>query len=68
MNELVQLVSDKTGIPEAQARTAVETVLGYLKDRVPAPIAGQIDNVVQGGSGGSAGDLAEGLGGMLNKK
>ena len=65
MNELVQLVSDKTGIPEAQARTAVETVLGYLKERLPAPIAGQVDSALEGGS---AGDLAKGLGGLLNKK
>jgi hypothetical protein len=42
------------------------TVISYLKDRLPAPIAGQIDNVLEGGS--SAGDLATGLGGILGKK
>jgi len=31
MNELIQLVASKTGLSEAHARLAVETVLGYLK-------------------------------------
>lgn len=65
MDELVQMVADKTGIPEAQARTAVETVVGYLKDRLPAPIAGQVDKALQGGV---AGDLSQGLGGLLDNK
>ena len=37
MDELIKLVSEKTGLPEATARVAVETVLGFLKDRLPAP-------------------------------
>lgn len=66
MNELVKLVSQKTGLSEEMSRKAVTTVIAYLKDRLPAPIAGQIDNVLEGG--GSAGDLASGLGGILGKK
>jgi hypothetical protein len=66
MNELVKLVSQKTGLSEEMSRKAVTTVIAYLKDRLPAPIAGQIDNVLKGGS--SASDLASGLGGILGKK
>jgi hypothetical protein len=68
MDELVKLVSKKTGLPEATAKTAVETVLGYLKKKLPAPIAAQIDGVL-GGAGAAKGveDLAKGLGGMLGK-
>ena len=66
MNELVELVSQKTGLSEEMSRKAVTTVIAYLKDRLPAPIAGQIDNVLEGG--GSAGDLASGLSGILGKK
>jgi hypothetical protein len=60
MDELVKQVSAKTGISEEQARTAVTTVLGFLKDKLPAPIAGQIDGVVsgEGSTGGGLGDLA----------
>ena len=75
MEELIQLVSEKTGIPKATARTAVETVLDFLKDRLPDPIAGQVESLLEGGDLdlGSLGDLddlgdlAKGLGGLLGK-
>jgi hypothetical protein len=69
MEELVKQVSAKTGISEEQARGAVTTVLGFLKDRLPAPIAGQLDNVVAGGGdmAGNLGDLAGKVGGLFGK-
>jgi len=69
MEELVKQVSAKTGISEEQARGAVTTVLGFLKDRLPAPIAGQLDNVVAGGGdmAGNLGDLAAKVGGLFGK-
>ncbi len=66
MDERVKWVAQKTGMPEATAKTAVDTVIDYLKQKLPAPIAGQIDAVLQGGGG--MGDFAKGLGGMLGKK
>jgi uncharacterized protein (DUF2267 family) len=65
MDELVKLVVKKTGISEAQARKAVETVLDFLKDKLPAPIAGRLDDVLEGGG---AADLLGGLGGLLGGK
>ena len=65
MEELVKQVAQRTGISEDNARTAVTTVLGFLKDKLPAPIASQIDNVVGGGGEGGAGDLASTVGGLL---
>lgn len=67
MDELINLVASKAGIGQGQAQKAVNVVLGFLKDKLPAPIAGQIDSVVQGGKGG-LGDIAGDLGGMLGKK
>lgn len=64
MDELVKLVSEKTGISEDQAREAVKIVIGYLKDELPKPIAGQIDKALGGGSV-DVEDLEKGLGGML---
>ena len=32
---------------------AVETVVGFLKDRLPGPLAGQLDNALDGGGGQS---------------
>jgi nucleoid DNA-binding protein len=60
MDELVKLVSQKTGISEAQARQAVETVIDYLKEKLPQPIAAQVEGLLEGGKGG--------LGGLLGKK
>ena len=72
MEELVKQVAAKTGISEEHARTAVTTVLGFLKDKLPAPIAGQIDNVIGGGGGeggeGGLGDIASTVGGFLKDR
>ena len=72
MQELINQVTQRTGISEDQARQAVETVLGFLKDKLPAPIAGQLDSVVSGGSGGEGAggglsDLAGSVGGFFGK-
>ena len=69
MDELIKLVSQKAGLSEEIAKKAVDAVIGYLKDKLPAPIAGQIDGVLGGGGmAKTAGDLAKGLGGILGKK
>jgi hypothetical protein len=68
MDELVGLVVKKTGISENQAEKAVEVVIGYLKDKLPEPLAGQIDGFLEGeGAQGSIDDIAKGLGGLLGK-
>ncbi|TEU12611.1 MAG: hypothetical protein E3J21_20695 [Anaerolineales bacterium] len=69
MDQLVKLVSQKTGLSEEMSRMAVQVVIGFLKEKLPAPIAGQIDSVL-GGAGAAKGvqDLAKGLGGILGKK
>ena len=67
MEELIKLVSERAGITEDQARTAVETVAEYLKEKVPAPYSSYIDSFMSGGSGGGGG-LGSLLGGMFGKK
>ncbi len=78
MDELIKQVAQRSGISEDKARTAVNTVVGFLKDRLPAPIAGQVDNVLDSSAGvlgsagdavsNTAGDLLGGLGDMFGKK
>jgi hypothetical protein len=46
MNELVNLVVKKTGIPQATAQIIVKLVVDYLKKKLPAPVAGQIDGLL----------------------
>ena len=67
MDELVKLVADKVGISEAQAKQAVETVLGFLKDNLPKPIADQVEAALEGDLSGLE-DLIGGLGGLFGKK
>ena len=50
VDQLIQTVKERANIDDGQARTAVETVVGFLKERLPDPIAGQIDNVIGGDS------------------
>lgn len=64
MDELIKLVVQKTGISEDQARGAVDTVINFLKQKLPAPIAGQIDGLL---SGSAASDALKGLGGLFGK-
>jgi uncharacterized protein (DUF2267 family) len=65
MDELVKMVAKKTGLSPEMAKTAVTTVLDFLKKKLPAPIAGQIDAVL---GGGAASGVADALGGMFGKK
>ena len=72
MDELVKLVQEKTGLGQAQAKQAVETVVRFLKEKLPAPIAGQVDAVLANDAMmGEASDVLNkgvaGLGGLLSK-
>ena len=68
MQELINQVAQRTGIPAEKAQTAVDTVVGYLKQRLPDQMSSQLDNIVAGKEGGGLGDAARNLGGMFGKK
>lgn len=68
LDELIKLVSQRTGLPPEVAKTAVDTVVSFLKNKLPAPIAAQIDGVLGGVSAKGVEDLTKGLGGILGKK
>ena len=70
MDELIKLVSEKSGISEAQSKTAVETTVNFLKDKLPAPLAGQVDSALGNEAGMAAGAdaISKGLGGLFGKK
>ncbi len=69
MNELVNMIVDKTHIPAATAQTIVKIVVDFLKKKLPAPVAGQIDGLL---SNDANVKNAEGLlgkaGSLLGKK
>jgi len=64
MDELIAAVAAKTGLPAEKAKDAAEAVLGFLKDKLPAPIAGQIDGFISGNAD-TIGDAAGKLKGMF---
>lgn len=73
MDELVDLVVEKTGLSKVQAKKAVDVVMKFLKDKLPKPIAGQLDNLLKNESMmDQAADAAEkgleALGGLLKQK
>jgi hypothetical protein len=68
MDALVNMVAQRAGLSEDKARTAVDTVVNFLKERAPAGLSGQIDSLVSGGAGSSLGGVASSLGGMLGDK
>jgi len=67
LDELVNRVAERTGLSQEQARTAAETVIGFLKERLPASVGGALDGAVQGGENSSSGmtDQAQGMLGNL---
>ena len=67
MDELIRRITEKTGISEDQARSAVNMVAGFLKEKLPAPLAGQVDNVLGGGGGmtDTLGDAAAKVGNIF---
>ena len=62
MDKLVAMVSEKAGISEEQAQQAVTMVIGFLKERLPDPLADKLDGVLEGGGDGGMPDL----GGVAN--
>jgi hypothetical protein len=69
MNELVNLIVKKTGIPAATAQTIVNMVIEFLKKKLPAPIAGQIDGLLKNEAGiQQAENMLGNLAGKFGKK
>jgi uncharacterized protein (DUF2267 family) len=65
MNEVVEQLKSRLGLDDEKARSAVRTVVDFLKQRLPAPVASQLDSVL--GSGGLEG-MKEKMGDMFGKR
>jgi len=62
MDELVELVSKKTGLSKEASAEAVDVVLDYIKKKLPKPVAAQVDAVL------GAGSAMDALGGLFGGK
>ena len=78
MNELVQIVQQKTGLSPDMAQRVVDTIVGYLKTKLPEPMAAGLDSLLSGGEPATGGDgggvmdkakaMVANLGGMLGNQ
>ncbi|HSM86396.1 MAG TPA: hypothetical protein VLT16_09610 [Candidatus Limnocylindrales bacterium] len=65
MNELIEQLKSRVGLDDQKANAAVQTVLQFLKQRLPESVGSQLDTVI---AGGSVEGVKEKLGGILGKK
>lgn len=75
MEDLVKLIVQQVNITEEQAKQTVNTVLRYVRDQLPAPMAAQVDTFLASGGATAMpgladmmknfGDLAKGVGETL---
>lgn len=75
MNELVQLIMQKTGLSQDKAQQVVDTVVTHLKGRLPDAVTSHLDAFLSGDATSGAGGIADkaksmvaGLGSLLGKK
>jgi hypothetical protein len=70
MNEIVNLVMERAGITQEQAQQAVDTVIGFFKDKLS--MGEQLDDLLKGFTGGSSDtsdtlkNIGEGFGDLPN--
>lgn len=68
MEAMIKAIADKTGVDPAMVAKVVPSVLEFIKDKLPEPLASQLDGLIDGDSadgGGMADTLKKGLGGLL---
>ena len=74
MEQLVQELSQKTGLSPEKSQEVVNVVVSHLKERLPEPLANALDSFLNGSAAGSgnlmdeAKAMASGLGGLFGKK
>ena len=51
MNELIQQLKSRVGLDDEKAHSAIQTVVEFLKQRLPGPVASQLDSAISGGGG-----------------
>lgn len=61
MDELIQQLKSRVGLDDDKAHSAVQTVVKFLKQRLPGPLASQLDSALSGGELNAVKDKAEGI-------
>jgi hypothetical protein len=74
MNELVQLVMQKTGLPQDKAQQLVDAVVTHLKGRLPDTVTSHLNAYLSGANADEVAGIADkaksvvaGLSGLFGK-
>jgi hypothetical protein len=62
MDDLVKLITERTGLPADQARAAAQTTIDFLKEKLPESMRGYVDMAL---NSGMIDDVANQAGGIL---
>ncbi|MBX3084654.1 MAG: hypothetical protein KF716_23660 [Anaerolineae bacterium] len=69
MDELIKTVVSKTNLSEESVKKVIDEVVAFLKEKLPPPLAGQVDNMFkmidQNNDGNIVDDLKKGLGSLF---
>ena len=66
MEKLIKMVSEKASITEEQAKTAIETVASFVKEKLPPGFGGQVDKFLNNDSE-SSGGIMDQIGSIFGK-
>lgn len=55
MENIIKTIAEKAGITETQAKLATETLVSFLKSKMPGGIGGQVETFLKLGSGTTGG-------------
>jgi hypothetical protein len=59
MAELVQKLSDKTGLSPEKSQEVINVVVTHLKEKLPVPMASGLDSILADGSAGTGGSMLD---------
>ena len=60
MKELINIIVQKTGISQENAQQSVQVTLGFLKTKLPTPLASQLDSFLSAGTSSGVNPVAVG--------
>lgn len=63
MDELMQAIQQRTGLPADKAQGAAQAALDFLKEDLPAGIGDKLENMISGNTD----SISEGVEGMTDK-
>ncbi|HEY7123934.1 MAG TPA: hypothetical protein VH540_08270 [Ktedonobacterales bacterium] len=65
MDELINQITQRTGISQNQAQQALQVTVNFLKQRLPPQVGSQLENYISGQSGKGMGGMGQQAQGMF---